>query len=94
MARSLPSAREIGFHVVVARRSGGIARSIAADAVVSRLRDLGGVTLVLSADPREGVIAGDVRGADRPPGRGVLVRRRTASEIVQVLLSDPANPPD
>jgi S-DNA-T family DNA segregation ATPase FtsK/SpoIIIE len=87
----LPSAREIGFHVVVARRSGGIARSIAADAVVSRLRDLGAVTLVLSADPREGVIVGDVRGADRPPGRGVLARRRAANEIVQVLLSDPAN---
>jgi DNA segregation ATPase FtsK/SpoIIIE, S-DNA-T family len=61
-------------------------------AVVSRIRDLGAVTLVLSADPREGVIAGDVRGAERPPGRGVLVRRRAANEVVQVLLSDPGNP--
>jgi DNA segregation ATPase FtsK/SpoIIIE, S-DNA-T family len=88
----LPSGREIGLHAVVARRSGGIARTLAADPVVSRIRDLGAVTLVLSADPREGVIAGDVRGADRPPGRGVLIRRRAANEVVQVLLSDPPNP--
>jgi hypothetical protein len=46
------------------------------------------VSLVLSADTREGVIAGGVRGSDLPPGRGVLVRRRTDNEMVQVLLSD------
>jgi DNA segregation ATPase FtsK/SpoIIIE, S-DNA-T family len=90
----LPSGREIGFHVVVARRSGGIARALAADQVVSRIRDLGAVTLVLSADPREGVIAGDVRGTERPPGRGVLVRRRAANEVVQILLSEPATSPE
>jgi len=88
----LSSGRETGFHAVVARRSGGIARALAADAAVSRMRDLGAVTLVLSADSREGVIAGNVRGADQPPGRGVLIRRRVPNEVVQVLLSDPADP--
>jgi DNA segregation ATPase FtsK/SpoIIIE, S-DNA-T family len=84
----LPSGREIGFHVVVTRKSGGIARALLTDPVISRIRELGAVSLVLSADAREGAIAGGVRGTDLPPGRGVLVRRRTDNEMVQVLLSD------
>jgi S-DNA-T family DNA segregation ATPase FtsK/SpoIIIE len=58
------------------------------DPVIARLRQLGAVTLVLSADPREGTIADGVRGASLPPRRGVLVRRRAGSELIQVLLSD------
>jgi DNA segregation ATPase FtsK/SpoIIIE, S-DNA-T family len=84
----LPSAREIGFHVVVARRSGGIARVIMSDPVVSRIRELGAVSLLLSADPREGAIVDGIRGSVFPPGRGVLVRRRAGSEIVQILQTD------
>jgi DNA segregation ATPase FtsK/SpoIIIE, S-DNA-T family len=84
----LPSGREIGFHVVVARRSGGIGRVIMSDPVVSRIRELGAVSLLLSADPREGAIVDGIRGSAFPPGRGVLVRRRAGSEIVQVLQAD------
>jgi S-DNA-T family DNA segregation ATPase FtsK/SpoIIIE len=84
----LPSGREIGFHVVAARRSGGIARVLMSDPILSRIRELGAVTLALSADPREGVIVDGIRGSVLPPGRGVLVRRRTDNEIVQILLTD------
>ncbi|HEV3380973.1 MAG TPA: type VII secretion protein EccCa [Trebonia sp.] len=87
----LPSGREIGFHVVVTRRSGGIARALMTDPVISRIRELGAVSLVLSADPREGVIADGVRGSSLLPGRGVLVRRRAENEMIQVLLSDPVD---
>jgi DNA segregation ATPase FtsK/SpoIIIE, S-DNA-T family len=58
------------------------------DPVISRIRELGAVSPVLSADPREGVIAGGVRGSSLPPGRGVLVRRRADNEMIQVLLRD------
>jgi hypothetical protein len=81
-------ASQAGFHVVVARRSGGISRVLLSDAVISRTREVGAVSLLLSADAREGVIAGDVRGTQLPPGRGILVRRRGGSEMVQVLQSD------
>jgi DNA segregation ATPase FtsK/SpoIIIE, S-DNA-T family len=74
--------------VVVARRSGGIARVIMSDPVVSRIRELGAVSLLLSADPREGAIVDGIRGSVFPPGRGVLVRRRAGSEIVQILQTD------
>jgi S-DNA-T family DNA segregation ATPase FtsK/SpoIIIE len=84
----LPSGRETGFHVVVTRRSGGIARALMTDPIIARIRELGAASLVLAADAREGVIVGGVRGSDLPPGRGTLVRRRMDNEIVQVLLSD------
>jgi DNA segregation ATPase FtsK/SpoIIIE, S-DNA-T family len=84
----LPSGREIGFHMVVTRRSGGIARALMTDPVIARTRELGAVSLLLSADPREGAIVGGVRGSELPPGRGTLVRRRMDNEVVQVLLSD------
>jgi S-DNA-T family DNA segregation ATPase FtsK/SpoIIIE len=80
--------REIGFHVLVARGSSGIARTLMTDPVISHIRELGAAGMLLSADPREGVIIGGVRGMDLPPGRGVLVRRRQENELVQVVLSD------
>jgi S-DNA-T family DNA segregation ATPase FtsK/SpoIIIE len=84
----IPHGRETGFHVVLTRRSGGIARALMTDPVISRIRELGAVSLLLSSDPREGVIVGGVRGADLPPGRGILVRRRQDNELVQVIMDD------
>jgi S-DNA-T family DNA segregation ATPase FtsK/SpoIIIE len=88
----LAQGREIGFHVVLARRSGGIARALLFDPVISRIRELGAASLLLSADSREGVIVGGVRGADLLPGRGILVRRRQDNELVQVVMDDDGPP--
>jgi S-DNA-T family DNA segregation ATPase FtsK/SpoIIIE len=40
--------------------------------------------LVLAGDRAEGQILGGVRAAAHPPGRGTLVRRRAAPELIQV----------
>jgi DNA segregation ATPase FtsK/SpoIIIE, S-DNA-T family len=85
---------EIGFHVVVARRSGGFGRAMMTDPLISRVREVGAAGLLLSSDPREGVLIGSQRGAERPPGRGVLVRRSHPDELVQVLVSDPDSEED
>jgi S-DNA-T family DNA segregation ATPase FtsK/SpoIIIE len=84
----VPHGREIGFHIVLTRGSGGFARASMADPVLVRIRELGAAGLVLSADPREGTLLGGVRGAETVPGRGVLVRRRRQNELVQILLGD------
>jgi S-DNA-T family DNA segregation ATPase FtsK/SpoIIIE len=84
----IPHAREIGFHIVLSRRSGGMARALSSDPVISRIREAGAAALILSSDPREGALFGDQRGAEMPPGRGVLVRRGRERELVQVLLND------
>ena len=84
----IPHARDIGLHLVLARRVNGSSRVLMADQVVARVRELGCVSLILSGDPREGVLAGEERAVNRPPGRGALVSRGRATELVQIALSD------
>ncbi|MEV5151377.1 type VII secretion protein EccCa [Streptomyces werraensis] len=81
-------AAEIGFHVVVARRNGGLARSLA-DPVAGRIRDLGAHGLILSGDPREGAVLHDQRARRFPPGRGLLVSRRGGPSVVQTVYDAP-----
>jgi S-DNA-T family DNA segregation ATPase FtsK/SpoIIIE len=82
----LPQARELGFHVVVARRVAGTQRRQMTEPMLSRLQELGVAGLVLSGDPREGVLLGDQRAQQRPPGRGALVRRTAPTMLVQLAL--------
>jgi len=84
LADYLPQAREVGFHVVAARRVAGLMRSQMGEPMLNLIRELGANGLVLSGDRREGVVLGDERAAPRPPGRGVLVRRRYPSTLIQV----------
>jgi S-DNA-T family DNA segregation ATPase FtsK/SpoIIIE len=84
----LPQAREVGLHLVLARRVSGMSRSAVSDQVISRIRDLGCTGLVMSGDFREGVVFGDIRAAVRPPGRGVLVRRGKPEQLVQIAVAD------
>jgi S-DNA-T family DNA segregation ATPase FtsK/SpoIIIE len=88
LADYLTQAREIGFHVLLARRVGGMARSLMSDPLLTRMRELGSPGLVLSGDHREGVLIGDQRAGQRPPGRGVMVRRGHAPEVVQTVLDE------
>ena len=85
----LPYAKDLGLHIVVARRSGGAARAMF-DPVLGRLRDLGCMGLVMSASPDEGVLLGAVRPSQLPPGRGVLVTRAQPQQLIQVAWSEPA----
>ena len=85
----LPHAKDLGLHVVVARRSGGAARGMF-DPVLGRLRDLGCMGLMMSASPDEGVLLGTVRPTQLPPGRGTLVTRSQQQQLVQVAWTDPA----
>lgn len=79
----LPHARDIGLHLIVARRSGGAARAMF-DPVLARLRELGCMGLLMSANPEEGVLLGSVRSAPLPPGRGTLLTRGAPDQLIQV----------
>jgi DNA segregation ATPase FtsK/SpoIIIE, S-DNA-T family len=78
--------RELGFHLVLARRVAGAARA-AFEPVVQRLRELGGTGLVMSGDPDEGPLLGGQKAARRPPGRGLLVQPGRPPTLVQVVHS-------
>jgi S-DNA-T family DNA segregation ATPase FtsK/SpoIIIE len=84
----LPHAKDVGLHVIVARRSGGAARAMF-DPVLARLRDLGCMGLMMSASADEGILLGSVRPSQHPPGRGTLIARGHSDQLIQVAWTDP-----
>ena len=85
----LAQARDIGLHLVVARRSGGASRALY-EPVIQTLRDLAMPGLVLSGSPDEGALIGNVRPGPAPAGRGRLVTRDRGVEVVQLAWRDPS----
>jgi ESX secretion system protein EccC len=82
----LAQGRDVGFHVVLARRVGGTARS-AFEPFLQRIRELSTPGLVMSGDPTEGPIIGEQKAHPLPPGRGYFVRRRRTT-LVQTAFVD------
>jgi S-DNA-T family DNA segregation ATPase FtsK/SpoIIIE len=79
----LPQARDIGLHLIIARRSGGAARALF-EPVIARLRELATPGLILSGDVEEGALIGSVRPRQLPPGRATLVTRRDGARLIQL----------
>jgi DNA segregation ATPase FtsK/SpoIIIE, S-DNA-T family len=79
----LPYARDVGLHVIVARRSGGAARALF-EPLLAGLHDLGCLGLMMSGRPEEGALLGSGRPARLPPGRGVLITRTGEEQLLQV----------
>lgn len=88
LLKVLPQARDLGLHLIVARRSAGAARALY-EPLLGGLRDYGCAALVLSGDPDDGPLIGGTRPAPRPAGRGVLVTRPGTEQLVQVAWSPP-----
>jgi DNA segregation ATPase FtsK/SpoIIIE, S-DNA-T family len=92
----LAHGRDVGFHLVLARRVGGVSRS-AFEAFYQRVTELRAPGLILSGDPDEGPLIGGRRAMPLPPGRGWLVRRDRRTSLIQTPLasegrSAPATP--
>jgi DNA segregation ATPase FtsK/SpoIIIE, S-DNA-T family len=85
----LAQGRDVGLHLILARRIGGAARALY-EPVLQRVKELGSPGIILSGDPEEGPLLGPHRAMPRVPGRGLLVRRQHRS----VLLQMPWLPPD
>jgi S-DNA-T family DNA segregation ATPase FtsK/SpoIIIE len=79
----LPQSRDLAFHLLVTRGSGGAGQGVM-EPVLRRLRELRTPGLLLSGEPQEGAILGGVRMTPLPPGRGRLIRRREEPTFVQV----------
>ena len=78
----IPHARDIGFHVVVSRKSGGAQRALY-DPFLSEIRDQSPAVMLLNIDREEGVLFG-VKPVQQPPGRGTLVNRGAVVGVCQV----------
>jgi S-DNA-T family DNA segregation ATPase FtsK/SpoIIIE len=79
----LPQAKDVGLHVVVARRSGGAGRALF-DPLLGRLRELAAPGLVMNGSADEGALVESVKPSPQPPGRGTLVDRRRGARRLQL----------
>ena len=79
----LAQARDVGLHLVVARRSGGASRALY-EPVIQALRDLAMPGLMLSGSPDEGPLLGNLRPAPqtRPTALGVIEVTFTGRYVV------------
>ena len=84
----IAQARDVGLHLVVARRSGGASRALY-EPVIQSLRDLAQPGLLLSGSPDEGPLLGNVRPTPQPAGRGRLITRDRGVEALQMAWTDP-----
>jgi S-DNA-T family DNA segregation ATPase FtsK/SpoIIIE len=88
LADLIAQAKDVGFHVVLARKVAGTSRT-AFEAVFQRLRETGSPGLVMNGDPQEGALLGTQRASALPAGRGYLVRRNQRTTLVQVAYAEP-----
>ncbi|MCU1351642.1 MAG: cell division FtsK/SpoIIIE, partial [Acidimicrobiales bacterium] len=79
----LAQGRDIGLHLVVARRVSGASRAFF-EPVLQRLKELGTPGVILSGDRQEGALLGAHRASEQPPGRGLLVRAKGEPTLFQV----------
>jgi S-DNA-T family DNA segregation ATPase FtsK/SpoIIIE len=85
----MAQARDVGLHLVIARRTGGAARA-SYEAVLQSMRDLAQPGLLLSGSPDEGPIVGTMKPIPLPPGRGRLLTRSRGIEMVQTAYCEPS----
>ncbi len=80
--------RDLGFHLVLARRVSGSSRA-AFEPLMGRLHEVGTPGIILSGDRQEGPVIGAHRASEQPPGRGLLVHRRKPAVLVQTAVMPP-----
>ncbi|MDO5512751.1 type VII secretion protein EccCa [Corynebacterium sp.] len=78
----LPHSRDIGLHLVLARKSGGIGRALFSP-FLSAIRDQTPAVLLLDADRDEGAVFG-IRPIAQPPGRGTWQVRGETIGVCQI----------
>jgi S-DNA-T family DNA segregation ATPase FtsK/SpoIIIE len=79
----LAQAKDVGLHLIIARRCGGASRALF-EPVIARLRELSTPGILMSGSPAEGPLLGNVKPSAMPPGRGTLVTRKAGQQLIQV----------
>ncbi|MFB6877410.1 type VII secretion protein EccCa [Streptomyces sp. NPDC056323] len=87
LTEMLPFSRDVGVRFIIARSTAGAGRALY-ESFMQRIMELGAQGLMLSGDPIEGDVLGNVRPRPMPPGRGVFVTRRRGNPLVQTGLMD------
>ncbi|MFC7306823.1 type VII secretion protein EccCa [Streptomyces monticola] len=82
----ISSAQDIGLHFVLARRVAGLSRAMY-EPLLTTLRESGTSALVMTGERTEGQLFPGLYASTQPPGRGTLVRRGRAHQLIQTALT-------
>jgi len=85
----MAQARDVGLHIIVARRSGGASRA-SYESVLQSMRDLAMPGLLLSGSPEEGPLLGKLKPQLGPPGRGRMLTRARGVDVIQTAWTEPS----
>ncbi|WP_156802598.1 type VII secretion protein EccCa [Corynebacterium lubricantis] len=85
----LPHSGDIGLHIYVGRKFGGISRALMGR-FLSALRDQQPTVFIMDAHREEGAVFG-VRPGSQPPGRGTLITSGEVFGTVHVASAEPAS---
>ncbi|MEV6316491.1 type VII secretion protein EccCa [Streptomyces sp. NPDC051776] len=92
LTEALPFARDVGVRFIIARNTAGAGRATY-EPFMQRMKELGAQGVLLSGDPTEGDLLGNVRPRPMPPGRGISVSpRRRGNPLVQTGLMAEVQP--
>ncbi|WP_329956381.1 type VII secretion protein EccCa [Catenulispora pinistramenti] len=89
LADLLPQARDIGLHLIVARRAGGAARAMF-EPVIARLKETGSPLVLMSCPKEEGAMFTGIKPRPLPVGRAQYVTRGAGLRLVQTALYEEA----
>ena len=81
----LPQGRDLGFHLVLARRTGGMSRAVF-EPLIQSLIDLSAPGFMFSGDRLEGRLVGGHLSQRLPRGRAMFVTRDGSASLVQTAL--------
>ncbi|MCP2165811.1 type VII secretion protein EccCa [Goodfellowiella coeruleoviolacea] len=81
LAEFLPQAKDVGLHVITARRMGGASRAMY-DPILGKMREIAAPGLIMSGSKDEGVLLGNVKPSAQPPGRGTLISRKAGQQLI------------
>ena len=84
----LSQAGDVGLHLVITRRMGGVSRALY-ERILQSLIDLGTTGILLSGNPDEGQVIGRVKPVRAEPGRAIVVSRDAGVFRAQLAWSDP-----
>ncbi|HJQ48729.1 MAG TPA: type VII secretion protein EccCa [Amycolatopsis sp.] len=83
LSEFLAQAKDVGLHIVVARRTGGASRA-SYDPIIGKLKEIAAPGIVMNGNKDEGALLSNVKPGPLPPGRGTLVSRKVGKQLMQV----------
>lgn len=85
------SAQDIGLHFVITRRVAGASRAMY-EPLLQTLRETGTAALLMTGERSEGQLFPGLYASAQPAGRGTLVRRGRAHQLIQTAVATDGAP--